>query len=61
MALMTRQPWENDDGSTNVDNWLDAYAQDDNTFWRTEQGHIMNVVDELIKRLDDSYAQDDSP
>ena len=46
-------PWENPDGSTNVDGWLTAYAKDDNIFWRTEQGHIMNVVDELIARLDD--------
>ena len=46
-------PWERPDGSTNVDGWLAAYAEDDNTFWRTEQGHIMNVVDELIERLDD--------
>jgi hypothetical protein len=43
--------WENPDGSTNVDGWLAAYAEDDNTFWRTEPGHIMNVVDELIDRL----------
>lgn len=47
-------PWENTDGSTNVDGWLTAYAEDDNTFWRTEQGHIMNVVDALIERLDDA-------
>jgi len=46
------EPWENEDGSTNVDGWLAAYADDDNTFWRTEQGHIMNVVDELIDRLE---------
>jgi hypothetical protein len=47
-------PWENPDGSTNVDGWLAAYAEDDNTFWRTETGHIMNVVDALIERLDDA-------
>jgi hypothetical protein len=46
-------PWINPDGSTNVDGWLDAYARDDNTFWRTESGHIMNVIDELIGRLED--------
>jgi hypothetical protein len=45
-------PWVNEDGSTNVDGWLLAYAADDNTFWRTESGHIMNVVDALIERLD---------
>jgi len=36
-----------------VDGWLAAYAEDDNTFWRTDSGHIMNVVDALIERLDD--------
>lgn len=46
-------PWVNPDGSTNVDGWLAAYAEDDNTFWRTDSGHIMNVVDALIERLDD--------
>ena len=46
------EPWENEDGSTNVDGWLAAYADDDNNFWRTDRGHIMNVVDELIERLD---------
>ncbi len=25
-----RKPWENPDGSTNVDGWLAAYAADDN-------------------------------
>lgn len=47
-----RKPWVNEDGSTNVDGWLAAYAEDDNTFWRTDTGHIMNVVDELIDRLE---------
>jgi hypothetical protein len=50
-SLPRTEPWEHPDGSTNVDGWLVAYAEDDNTFWRTEQGHIMNVVDELIDRL----------
>lgn len=47
-----RPPWVNEDGSTNVDGWIAAYTEDDNTFWRTEQGHIMNVVDALLERLD---------
>ena len=47
-----REPWVNADGSTNVNGWLAAYADDDNTFWRTDTGHIMNVVDALIERLD---------
>ncbi len=47
---MTRPPWENEDGSTNVDGFLAAYSEDNNTFWRAEQGHVMNVLDELIDR-----------
>jgi hypothetical protein len=47
-------PWANDDGSTNVEGFLAAYAADDNTFWRAETGHIQNVLDELIARLADS-------
>jgi len=47
-----REPWVNEDGSTNVEGWLKAYTEDDNTFWRTEQGHVMNVVDALIERLE---------
>jgi hypothetical protein len=49
---MKRPPWENEDGSTNVDGWIAAYKEDNNTFWRAEQGHIMNVMDELIDRLE---------
>lgn len=50
--MSTREPWLNRDGSTNVDRWIDAYNEDDNVFWRTDIGHIMNVVDELLDRLD---------
>lgn len=56
---MTRPPWENEDGSTNVDGWITAYAEDNNTFWRAEMGHIMNVVDELLDRLDQGPHPDD--
>ena len=52
--MAEKPPWVNDDGSTNVDGWLAAYAEDSNTFWRTDSGHIMNVVDELIERLNRS-------
>jgi len=51
-VIFGREPWENEDGSTNVDGWLAAYAADNNNFWRTDTGHIMNVVDALIERLD---------
>jgi hypothetical protein len=56
-----RKPWLNEDGSTDVDGFLRAYAIDNNTFWRCDQGHIMNVLDELIDRLDSypSVTHDD--
>lgn len=46
------KPWENKDGSTNVDGFLKAYAKDDNNFWRADSGHHQNVIDELIERAD---------
>lgn len=58
-SISEREPWVNPDGSTNVDGWLTAYADDDNNFWRTDQGHIMNVVDELIERLADTGPRSD--
>ena len=39
------KPWENQDGSTNVDGFLKAFEADDNTFWRMEAGHALNVID----------------
>jgi hypothetical protein len=41
------------DGSTDVDAFLAAYAKDDNVFWAVEQGHIQNVLDTLIERLEE--------
>ncbi len=49
-------PWENEDGSTNVEGFLTAYADDNNTFWRAEQGHIQNVLEALIDRNDVTMA-----
>jgi hypothetical protein len=46
------EPWENEDGSTNAEGFLAAYEKDSNTFWRTDTGHIMNVLDYLIYRVD---------
>jgi hypothetical protein len=43
-----RAPWENEDGSTNVEGYLDAYEIDDNVFWWASSGHTQNVLDELI-------------
>jgi hypothetical protein len=42
------RPWRNEDGSTNVQAFLDAYAEDDNVFWMADSGEIQNVLDELI-------------
>jgi hypothetical protein len=46
-------PWLDQDGATDVDGFLAAYAKDDNVFWRMECGHHMNIVDELIGRIED--------
>jgi hypothetical protein len=53
-------PWENEDGSTNVEGFLAAYAEDDNTFWRAAQGHIMNVLDDAIDRLETATRHRDA-
>ena len=45
-------PWENEDGSTNVDGFLKAFSEDDNVFWRMPSGHHLNVIEELIERLE---------
>jgi hypothetical protein len=44
-------PWENPDGTTNVAEFLNAYADDDNVFWATPTGHLQNVLDDLIERV----------
>jgi hypothetical protein len=49
-------PWVNDDGSTNVDGFLAAYEVDDNVFWAAANGHVQNVLDEVIERA--KRAQD---
>jgi hypothetical protein len=41
-------PWVNDNGSTNVEGFLEAYSKDQNVFWRAGMGHIQNVLDALI-------------
>lgn len=48
---MSRIEWDNDQ-PTDVDKWLALYEQDDNLFWATSEGHIQNVIDELIYRLE---------
>lgn len=47
---LNRSQWDNSE-PTDVDRWLEIYAQDDNLFWATDTGHLMNVIDELIERL----------
>ena len=48
---LNRSQWDNSE-PTDVDRWLEIYAQDDNVFWATDTGHLMNVIDELIYRLE---------
>jgi len=47
---MLGMPWENEDGSTNVEGFLEAYAENDNVFWYADTGHVQNVIDDLIAR-----------
>ena len=47
---MKRPPWENDDGSTDVDAFLAAYAADEAAFWICDPGDLMHVLDVLIER-----------
>lgn len=51
MSPDKRHLWENPGGSTNVDGFLAAYAEDDNIYWLASPGHVQNVLDELIDRL----------
>ena len=52
---LSRADWDNDQ-PTDVDRWLEIYSQDDNLFWSTDQGHILNVLDELLERLKTAKA-----
>jgi hypothetical protein len=51
-------PWVSNDGSTNTDGFLAAYQKDDNTFWRVDTGHLQNVIDELIDRLENAEQRE---
>lgn len=53
-------PWLTDDYATDVDGFLSAYAEDDNTFWCMDSGHAMNVIDVLLDRIDALAAQRDA-
>ena len=53
---LSRADWDNDQ-PTDVDRWLEIYSQDDNLFWATDQGHILNVLDELLERLKTKTAK----
>jgi len=44
--------WD-DNAPTNVDQFLEMYKENDNVFWYVSQGHIQNVLDELINRLNE--------
>lgn len=49
--MSSRPPWIDEDGATDPEGWIAAYLDDDNVFWRTDTGHLMNVIDYLIDRL----------
>lgn len=55
MSTLNRSNWDNDQ-PTDVDRWLEIYSQDDNLFWSTDTGHIQNVLDGLIERLETAKA-----
>jgi hypothetical protein len=48
-----REPWLDENFCTDVDGFLAAYAKDDNVFWKVDTGHLQNVIDTLIERLED--------
>jgi hypothetical protein len=48
-------PWEDENGATDVDGFLAAFAKNDNIFWYMESGHALNIIEELIERLE--YAK----
>ena len=50
--LMKLTDWD-DNAPTNVDQFLEMYKENDNVFWYVSQGHIQNVLDELINRLNE--------
>lgn len=52
---LNRSHWD-DDAPTDVDLWLKIYAQDDNLPWATSSGHLVNIIDELIDRLQTAKA-----
>lgn len=52
MSDLSRKDWDNDQ-PTDVDKWLAIYEQDDNLPWATSEGHLVNIIDELIWRLDE--------
>lgn len=53
---LNRSHWNNNE-PTDVDRWLKIYEQDDNVFWSTDTGHLMNVIDELLYRLETQKPQ----
>ena len=50
MIELDRDDWD-DNAPTDVDRWLAIYTQDSSLFWSCSIGHIQNVLDELIYRL----------
>lgn len=40
----------------NLDDWIRVYEADDNEFWRTPFGHLQNLLDEAIERMQTAEA-----
>jgi hypothetical protein len=51
VSELTSKDWD-DEFPTDVDKWLAIYVKDDYLFWASHGGHHMNVIDELILRLE---------
>ena len=45
-----RDPWQRDDGGTDVDAWLEAYNRDRQVIWYSDLGDVINVLETLIER-----------
>ena len=48
---MSEDVWDDGD-PTDAEKFLRLYADDNNFFWRVSSGHVQNVLDELIDRVE---------
>ena len=54
---LSRKDWDNNT-PTNVDEWLKIYSQDNNLPYATDSGHLVNIIDTLIERLETVAAEE---